>query len=378
MKPKPNMHKNFILIFLIISNFSFSQKPEEKIKLYVDSIYQKHPNSVGIMVNIQSEEKNFFWNYAIGYSDKNNNKIDAEQPALIASNTKTYVSAAILKLVENKKLELNQSIENLINKKTKKILLKNGYLKNKITIKNLLSHTSGITDYVNDGYFDFVNLNKNHQWTRDEQIKLAMKSANPSILPNDTFTYADINYLLLSEIIENITKKSYYSAIEELLEFKENNLTNTWFIQKQKQPKNSKSLVHQYWNKYTWDSYDLNPSWDLYGGGGLVSNTKDLSVFFQRLFERKIIHDQNILDEMYKDISPKTNYCLGIRKISMSDLTGYYHGGFWGTDVIYFPELKTAISIFVLEKNERDISIDICKKIVEILKINIENKKGFR
>ncbi len=372
------MYKNFIFLFFILSNCAFAQKPEEKIKFYVDSIYQEHQNSVGIMVNIQSEEKNFFWNYAIGYSDKNKTKIDAEQPLLIASNTKTFVSATILKLVENKKLELNQSIESLINKRTKKTLLKNGYLKTKITIKNLLSHTSGITDYVNDDYFDFVNLHKNYKWTRDEQIKLAMKSANPSTLPNDTFMYADINYLLLSEIIENITKKPYYSAIKELVEFDKNNLTNTWFIQKQKQPKNSKPLVHQYWNKYTWDSYDLNPSWDLYGGGGLVSNSKDLSVFFQRLFEGKIIHNQNVIDEIYKDISSKTNYCLGIRKISMLGLTGYYHGGFWGTDAIYFPELKTAIAIFILEKNERDISSDICKKIVEVLKNNIENNKGLR
>lgn len=100
----------------------------------------------------------------------------------------------------------------MLYKKTERLLKKSGYDVNKITVKNLLSHTSGITDYVDDAYFKFVDKNPNHKWTRDEQIKRAMKIASP-VEPRKTFSYGDINYLLLTEIIERKTGKPFYTAI---------------------------------------------------------------------------------------------------------------------------------------------------------------------
>lgn len=364
-------HRNLTILLFLSCCIASAQSKTERIQAYVDSMYRQHPNTVGIMLNIESPERHLSWNYAVGYSDKKRQiGIDAQQPVLIASNTKTYIAASILRLVEQNKVQLNQPIDELISKKSKELLSKSGYLQNNISVRNLLSHRSGITDYANDAYFEFVNSHKNYAWTRDEQIAIAMKSAKPSILPNDTFMYADINYLLLTEIIENSTGKPFYQALQELLVFKQNNLKQTWFTKLQKVPAATKPLAHQYWKKYDWDSYDIDPSWDLYGGGGIVATTKDLSVFFQQLFSGKIIKDQKVLGEMYTDVSAKSNYCLGIRKVSIAGLKGYYHGGFWGTDAIYFPDLNTAISIFILERSERDVSSEICKKIVEILKEN--------
>lgn len=144
-----------------------------------------------------------------------------------------------MKLVENKKLQLNQPITNVLSEKTKKLLSKSGYNLDKITVRNLLSHTSGITDYVTDSYFSYVGKNPDHQFTRDEQIKLAMTIAKP-LEPGKTFAYGDVNYLLLSEIIEKETGKSFYIAIRDLLDFKKLNLNATWFVDLEK--KTSKRL----------------------------------------------------------------------------------------------------------------------------------------
>jgi Beta-lactamase class C and other penicillin binding proteins len=320
------------------------------------------------MIDVESTDKNISWSYAVGYSDKNlKTPINPHQPALTASNTKTYLAACILKLAEQHQLDLEQPIDNLIHKKTNKLLIRAGYKTTDIKILHILSHTSGIADYVNDDYFDFIDKHKKHQWTRDEQIKLATRTGKPLAIAGDTFQYADINYLLASEIIENKTKKPYYEAITELLEFNKNNLMNTWFISQQKVPKNGYPLVHQYYDKFNWDSYDLNPSWDLYGGGGIAATTKDLGKFFQLLFEGKIIRDTVILSKMYSPVYSKTNYCLGVRKIHMNGYIGYYHGGWWGTDAVYFPELKTAVVIYILERGEKDISSEICKDVLRII-----------
>jgi D-alanyl-D-alanine carboxypeptidase len=102
----------------------------------------------------------------------------------------------------------------------------------------------------------------------------------------------------------------------------------------------------------------------------VAATASDLALFFQLLFTGQVVHDQALLDQMHADVPShsKSNYCLGIRRLNIGGLTGYYHGGFWGTDVIYFPELKASIAIFVLERSQRDISADICKAIGGVLK----------
>lgn len=368
-------HRKYIITFgiilFLISNLCNAQDVEQKFQHLLDSTYQANRDAIGLMIHVESPDKNISWTYAVGFSNKDaKTKIDKNQPLLIASNTKTYVSATLLKLVENRNIKLDQPIKKLIHKKTKKLLKKNGYDLNKITIKQLLSHTSGITDYVNEDYFKFVDKNKNHKWTRDEQIKRAMHLASP-IDAGKAFAYGDINYLLLSEIIERTTGKPFYIAIRELLDFKEHNLNATWFIDLEENPLNSLPLAHQYANKYNWDSYTLNPSWDLYGGGGLASNTKDLAMFFQLLFEGKIIKDATILSQLYSYVIPKEqskNYCLGVYNFpSFFGNKAYYHGGWWGTDVIYLPELNTTISAFTLLKEKRGLNAEMSHEIIKLL-----------
>ncbi|MDA6071099.1 beta-lactamase family protein [Flavobacterium sp. AC] len=359
-------------LFLFISSISYTQNIELQFRNILDSTYHANRDAVGIMIHVEVPDHKISWTYATGFSDRDSReKINKDQPLLIASNTKTYVAASILKLVENKKLQLNQPINNLLSKKTKKVLLKSGYNLNQITVRNLLSHTSGITDYVTDSYFAYVGENPNHQWTRDEQIELAMQIAKP-LEPGKAFAYGDINYLLLSEIIEKETGKLFFTAIRDLLDFKKLKINETWFVDLEKKPANTLALAHQYSKAYGWDSEKINPSWDLYGGGGLASTTKDLAMFFQYLFEGKIIKDKKVLSELYTYTNPRelnNNYCLGLYNFpSFYGYKGYYHGGWWGTDVMYMPDLNTTISVFILLKEKRGINPEISHEIIEIVR----------
>lgn len=281
------------------------------------------------------------------------------------------MSASILKLVEEGRLGLEQPIAELLSKKTKKILEETGYSPNGITIRDLLSHTSGITDYVDERYFKAVGENPLHKWTRDEQIGLAMKIAKPAA-PGTTFAYGDINYLLLTEIMESRTGRPFYRSIRELLDLKKLNLNATWFTSLERKPAHTLAFAHQYSSAYHWDSFEMDPSWDLYGGGGLASDIKDLALFFQYLFEGKIIKNKKVLSQIHTYSATRAatnNYCLGLYNFpSFFGNRGYYHGGWWGTDVMYFPELNTTVSVVTLLKEKRDINAEISHKIVELIK----------
>ncbi len=365
-----NSMKYFSLLLLLIAYSGNGQNVVAPFQHLLDSTYQANKDAIGIMVHLESPNKNISWTSAVGFSNaKTKEIINPNQPALIASNTKTYIAVAILKLIESDQLSLDQSIKKLLHKKTRNKLRKAGYELKKINIRHLLSHTSGITDYVTEDYFAYVNDHRNKSWTRDEQISLSMNIADPEPI-GKTFAYADINYLLLTEIIEHITKQPFYIAVRVLLNFKLLGLHQTWFIDLEKTPTNALPLVHQYDRKFDWDSYDLNPSWDLFGGGGLVSTTKDLALFFQYLFEGKIIEDSNILKLLYTYVLAKeqSNYCLGIRHLTFHGDSAYYHGGFWGTDVMYLPQLNTTISLFTLQKQKREINAPFSHEIIRIIK----------
>ncbi|WP_312356486.1 serine hydrolase [Empedobacter sp.] len=247
------MKKRLLLNIVLIPFIGFAQL-QTIFQSKIDSIYEKNKNAVGIIVHVEAPEQNISWSYAKGVLDiKTNEILNSQQPVLIASNTKPYVAAAILRLVEKGQVRINQSIKNLLSKKTRQLLEKDGYDLNTITVKHLLSHTSGIQDYVDDAYFELVNQRPQYKWTKEEQIKRAMEIGSPQKV-GEKFSYGDINYLLLAEIIEQKKRQPFYTIIRDLLKYKELSLTQKWFIDLEKYPSKALPLAHQYADKYNWDS----------------------------------------------------------------------------------------------------------------------------
>lgn len=367
-------------IYLLISLFILQSCATTKIEksrnnksaeyqYIIDSIYQYNPESIGIMVHIESPKKGISWSGSVGYSDaKNEIKLTPHQPALIASSIKTYISTTILRLQEQNKLSIEDAIKYHLTDRTIKLFESDGYDLERIKIKHLLSHTSGIEDYANDEYLDWVDKNQQYRWTRNEQLELTIKAGDPLGKPEDTFNYADANYLLCTEIIENVTKKPFYESIRELLKYEELGFSNTWFPTLETKNKQTKPLVHQYWGEKNWDSYNHDISWDLYGGGGIATTTKEMAQFSYDLFNYKIIQDKNTLSQIFTPIETKdgkdNKYGLGLSIGNVKGKTSYGHGGFWGTVVLYFPELDTSIAVFILERDKGKLRKNVLEALV--------------
>jgi D-alanyl-D-alanine carboxypeptidase len=376
-------HIFLLIISLLILSSCATKKIESsknnKVVEYqtiIDSIYQSHPKAIGIMVHIESPVKGISWSGSVGYSDAENKiKLTPDQPALIASSIKTYISATILRLQEQSKLSIEDAIKDHLTNRTIKLFESDGYDLDRIKIKHLLSHTSGIEDYANDEYLDWVDKNQKHRWTRDEQLDLTIEVGNRLGKPEDVFNYADANYLLSTEIIESVTKKPFYESIRELLKYEELGFMNTWFPTLEPQNEQTKPLVHQYWGKKNWDSYNHDISWDLYGGGGIATTTKEMAQFSYNLFNGKIIKDKSTLNQIFTTIETKdgkdNKYGLGLSIGNVKGYTSYGHGGFWGTVVLYFPKMDTSIAVFILERDERILR----KTILEALVLELTKEK---
>lgn len=361
-----------IVALLSLHVLASGQTVEKKLQHVLDSVYAANPASVGIMVHVESLKHGLSWSGVSGYSAKNAKaKLEPDQPALIASNTKTFVSATILRLVEQKKLIVDQPIHYLLSERTSTLFQEGGYNVDSIAVKHLLSHTSGIRDFADDAYTDFLNANKTYRWTRDEQLELAVKAGPPIGRAGFTFSYADVNYLLLTEVIEQITQKPFFTAMRELLGYQQLGLTTTWMPTLEEKPARAKALVHQYWEELDWDSYNIDVSADLYGGGGIACSTRDLARFLYQLLNYNIVKDTTTLNLIYTGVSTKdatpSYYFFGLAEYIFNGHKGYGHEGFWGTIVVYFPEFETSVGVFVLERDDKNLMKVMLDEIVKIM-----------
>ena len=203
--------------------------------------------------------------------------------------TKPFVAAAALRLVEDRRLSLDATVAMLLPGEYDELLRSGGYDTRAITLRHLLTHTSGIYDFaadaydssIPDGFTSQVYLDLGRRWTRFEQVGFAVSHGAPYGPPGARFGYSDTGACLVGEVLERTTGLSMGSAIRELVGYERLGHGHTWQESVEPEPAGLPPLSHQYEGEY--DVADMDPSVDLYGGGGLMSTCGDLARFFRGL-----------------------------------------------------------------------------------------------
>lgn len=130
----------------------------------------------GAMLRVQSASIQFAWEGAVGVSDLDTGTpLRAEQTLRIASITKTFVAAAILRLVEEGRVDLDAPISRYVLPPSRAMLAMDGYAVDRITVRMLLQHTSGLWDYADaEAYLEQVLEDLGRRWTRADQLEFAV------------------------------------------------------------------------------------------------------------------------------------------------------------------------------------------------------------
>ena len=294
----------------------------------------------GILFSIKSGDGQLTWSGAAGINNlKLGDSLEVRQTFRIASVTKTYVAASILRLMEKKVLLLEDPISKHLSPMHAKILA-HDYDLEQITIAQILRHSAGFFDHTHaPEFFDKVFSVPVYEWTRTAQIQLGVEKGDRIGPPGKQFSYSDMGYVILGELIEIYTGKSLDGGIKELLGLEKLGLVRTDFERMDSQT--DQQRIHQYFQGK--DTYDFSPTMDYYGGGGILSNTADLIDFFQALFQGKIFDNQATLALMLQPgtypVKPKLDYGMGMFKLQVNNMDAYCHSGFWGTQVLYIPKL---------------------------------------
>ncbi len=219
------------------------------------------------------------WNGASG-------NLSIDQHYFIASTTKLFTTAIILKLRAEDKLNLDDKISIYIDKSF--LLGLNIYngkdYSEKLTLRHLLSHTSGLPDYfqgkgTNGKSLESEIIEGNDQfWTFEQSIDRTKKML-PLFAPGTKgkANYSDANFQLLGKIIETITNKSYSENCKKFI-IEPLGLKKTYLYQ-DSTDKTPKTLY------YKSNELNIPKAMTSFGAdGGIVSTSTDMLVFIEAFF----------------------------------------------------------------------------------------------
>lgn len=224
--------------------------------------------------------------------------LSTDQSYFIASTTKLFTTAIILHLKSEGKLKLEDKISKYLDKSIMNGLhiYKAKDYSDEITIKHLLSHTSGLADYFQGKGTSGKSLegdikNGNDQfWTFEQAVERA-KRMKPLFIPGakGKANYSDTNFQLLGKIIEVITNKSYSTNCYEFI-IKPLNLSNT-YLYKDISDKTPKTLY------YKANELAIPKAMASFGAdGGIVSTSIDMLTFIEGFFTGELFPKEYISD----------------------------------------------------------------------------------
>lgn len=236
-----------------------------------------------------------------GFSDKDRHTKNSTDTCFrIASLTKQFTAVAVMQLVEDGKLSLDDTID--------KYFPSYKYGK-KITVKNLLTMTAGIKDYINkdgdtntyaynESQIEFKVSAKNSEKENKKAVMDWIFNQKLNFEPDEKYMYSNSAYFLLGDIIEQVSKTSYEKYVKEKI-LKPSGMMNTGF-------ESTDKLAVGYQ-----DIYDN--AWTLYPGVGysatsLISNVPDLLKWVDALCTNKLVSE-----ETFKEMTTpyKDNYGYG-------------------------------------------------------------------
>ncbi len=255
---------------------------------------EKEKSFQTILDKIVDDKKVFGTSFAIKtdtlvwYGASGNLSID--QPYFIASTTKLFTTAIILNLRSESKLSLNDKISNYIDESilTGLHIYKGKDYSEELTIRHLLSHTSGLPDYfqgkgTNGKSLENEIIEGNDQfWTFEQAIERTKKMA-PLFAPGTKgkANYSDANFQLLGKIIETITQKSYSENCKEFI-IQPLGLTKTYLYQ-DSSDKTPKTLY------YKSNELNIPKAMASFGAdGGMVSTSTDMLIFIEAFFTGRL------------------------------------------------------------------------------------------
>ncbi len=298
-----------------------------------------------------------------------------EQPYFIASTTKLYITALILKLKADGKLMLDDKISKYLSSEImhKLHVYKAVNYSDTLNISNLLAHTSGLPDYFEDKGADgkslLQKLQEGHDqsWTFEQAVEMSKKMP-PKFAPDTKGKahYSDTNFQLLGKIIENVYGKTIAEVMNEII-FQPLALKQTYMYA----DAGDKTPAMMYFKN---NPLDISKAMTSFGAdGGIVSTSAETMVFLKAFFNGTFF-PTTYLPELYKwnSVMFPLEYGVGIMKFQLPAIFTMFrkmpafigHSGLSGAFADYIPDKDVYLAGTVNQINNPGTSYKMLIQIV--------------
>ncbi len=318
-------------------NFKYSKAAE--LEKALDELVQK--GVPGVVLAVQSDEG--FWATAKGYA-----RIEDKTPMQLChlqylqSISKTYMAIAILKLHEEGKIDLDEPITKHLPQQYHQYI--NGA--EKVTVRMLLNHTSGVPEYnFQPAYVSYLLQHPDHYFQPEDYLKY-IGGKKLVFTPGSKHVYTNTNYVILSMIADAVSG-DHAKFINEII-FKPLGLTSTFY---RNDPGYLKypGIVNSYWDRYSDGILEnvsqlqrMNVS-TLVGDDGIVTTPVDAIKFLKGLAEGKLLTDSTMkqMKTWVNNEKGEPIYGLGLVHFTKDGYETFGHSGGGigaGCELYYFPE----------------------------------------
>ena len=239
----------------------------------------------------------------------------------VGSITKTFVATVLLQLQAEGRIDLDDPVEKWL----PGVVQGNGHDGRKITVRQLLNHTSGVYSVTSDAGFQekvfgpgFLE-HRYDRWTPKQLVDIAMTHA-PDFAPGTDWNYSNTNYVLAGMVIEKVTGRPYGKAVE-------NRIIKPLKLRATSVPGTDVSMPNPSspaWSKLSFGADPSGPVHDVsrlsptlaYAAGEMISDSRDLQTFYRALLTGRLLPKAE-LNEM-TTIAPGAGYGLGLMQTELS------------------------------------------------------------
>lgn len=354
------------LLFLLFTTYAIAQ--DSIIKTLDDIVESKiGENDPALMVGVIKDGEIIYEKYRGMANLQHQVRADYRTKSNIASTAKQFTSLMVLQLSLQKKLSLEDDIRKYLPALYPKV-------KEKIKIRHLINHTSGIRDYS-----DLLSLKRKPWWRQvgmdnDDVLELIKKQEELAFLPGKRDMYSNSGYILLTKIIEKVSGQKFYDFSKNF--FESMGMKDTEFSRSYMRVVPNLAQPYSDWGDGVWKEYPMLTR--LNGDGFLYTTLKD------QLHYELAIQNANGDDSLfYMSQQPIPgseikSYGFGLELGSRLNRTAVHHSGATGSyhsQTLRFPKEK--LSVFVMSSNSRIWSGFIADEIASVFLDEVEKSPEY-
>ena len=240
----------------------------------------------------------------------------------IGSMTKSFVSTIVLKLVKHDRLRLTDKVSSYL----PRLLAE----ERDITLRQLLNHTSGISEFEDDPRVQapYLKGKLGHVWTPRQLVRISM-SHPLAALPGTAYHYSNANYVLAGLIVRKVTGHSLAQQLRARL-FRPAGLDATTFSRSRVVPS---PAVHGYFSSGTGPLTDITSLYPYpWASGAAVATVSDVARFYRALLGGQLLPPR-LMDKMRTTVDasaedgPGARYGLGLTRSTTPCGYAWGHGG---------------------------------------------------